>query len=441
MRYAEIDIMSVVNNPENRKQEKEKGLFNIDDLQKSIELYGQLQPIIVKPINDNEYKLLAGERRILALKLCQYESVKAVILEDDDLCDEDTVRRIENSCRKSLHPLDEAKEIAEAIQKDGVQVAAVTFGASASYCRKRAQLLSLIPDFKEMFFSDQLKLMDALELSRVQESIQKRILKNWDAYKYDVTRAIQNLRCDLSKACFDTTECVKCQNNTSTDNLLFEDLKLNTCLNEECFNAKKEKFIETSIKIYKEEQSIKGEEPIIFSEQWASSYDGINTAKSYDYDFVECDCPGAMKAMYCDGENAGKPVFVKKIEKDASTSDDSYEKRQKAEAEAYERFYALIKDNAKKVKLTDEQFQSFCADYIVLNMNWQGKRAFKNYEAALEEDFNSAFFASIALSLMNYNFTPDSPFFEKYDFLKKIASKTLEEVKKEVFEEKGVKYE
>ena len=31
MRYAEIDIMSVVNNPENRKQEKEKGLFNIDD--------------------------------------------------------------------------------------------------------------------------------------------------------------------------------------------------------------------------------------------------------------------------------------------------------------------------------------------------------------------------------------------------------------------------
>ena len=74
-------------------------------------------------------------------------------------------------------------------------------------------------------------------------------------------------------------------------------------------------------------------------------------------------------------------------------------------------------------------------------MNWQGKRAFDNYEAAIEEDFNSAFFASIALSLMNYNFTPDSPFFEKYDFLKKIASKTLEEVKKEVFEEKGVKYE
>ena len=131
-------------------------------------------------------------------------------------------------------------------------------------------------------------------------------------------------------------------------------------------------------------------------------------------------------------------MFVKKIEKHASTSDDSYEKRQKAEAEAYERFYALIKENAKKVKLTDEQFQSFCADYIVLNMNWQGKRAFDNYEAALEEDFNSAFFASIALSLMNYNFTPDSPFFEKYDFLKKIASKTLEEVKKEVFKEKGI---
>jgi len=50
---------------------------DINGLAESIKVYGLLSPILVRRINENHYKLLAGHRRLEATKLLQHATIKA----------------------------------------------------------------------------------------------------------------------------------------------------------------------------------------------------------------------------------------------------------------------------------------------------------------------------------------------------------------------------
>ena len=85
--------------------------FNVerlDELARSIEMIGVVQPILVRPINGNRYQLIAGERRWLASKKAGKTSIPAIVCAvSDEQAMEMTI--VENLQREDLNPLEQAR--------------------------------------------------------------------------------------------------------------------------------------------------------------------------------------------------------------------------------------------------------------------------------------------------------------------------------------------
>lgn len=82
---------------------------SLEALAESVQKYGVLQPIIVRPnqIIDDTYEIIAGERRWRAAKLAGLDEIPAVILDGDDLKIAQ-VAIIENIQREDLNAVEEA---------------------------------------------------------------------------------------------------------------------------------------------------------------------------------------------------------------------------------------------------------------------------------------------------------------------------------------------
>ena len=82
---------------------------SLETLAESVQKYGVLQPIIVRPnqIIDDTYEIIAGERRWRAAKLAGLDEIPAVILDGDDLKIAQ-VAIIENIQRENLNAVEEA---------------------------------------------------------------------------------------------------------------------------------------------------------------------------------------------------------------------------------------------------------------------------------------------------------------------------------------------
>lgn len=79
----------------------------IASLAESIAAIGVLQPILVRKIGQDEYELIAGERRLRAARRAGLDQIPAVIQEANDL---QSLERaiVENLHRQDLNPLEEA---------------------------------------------------------------------------------------------------------------------------------------------------------------------------------------------------------------------------------------------------------------------------------------------------------------------------------------------
>lgn len=91
----------------------------LSQLSASISQFGVLEPLLVRPTNNNLYELVAGERRLRASKMAGLTSVPVVIrsLNDEDAWQ---LSLIENLLREDLNPLEETEGILQllAIQLD-----------------------------------------------------------------------------------------------------------------------------------------------------------------------------------------------------------------------------------------------------------------------------------------------------------------------------------
>lgn len=84
-----------------------KEMGDLEDLKVSIAEHGILQPLIVAPIDENHYRLIAGERRFTAALALNLTTVPAIVrsVEDHRRLE---VQLIENLHRKDLTPFEEA---------------------------------------------------------------------------------------------------------------------------------------------------------------------------------------------------------------------------------------------------------------------------------------------------------------------------------------------
>ncbi|HET7484846.1 MAG TPA: ParB/RepB/Spo0J family partition protein [Solirubrobacterales bacterium] len=88
-------------------------------LASSIEANGVVQPLLVRPLPDGSYELIAGERRWRAAQAAGLAKVPAVV-RDQELAERLQVALIENMVREDLNPVDEARACAALVDNLGL---------------------------------------------------------------------------------------------------------------------------------------------------------------------------------------------------------------------------------------------------------------------------------------------------------------------------------
>ena len=88
----------------------------ISELADSISEHGVLQPLIVRPLADGSYQLVAGERRWRASRLAGLTEVPVIVrsLTDSEVA---VIALIENLQREDLNPIEEAEGISRLIEE------------------------------------------------------------------------------------------------------------------------------------------------------------------------------------------------------------------------------------------------------------------------------------------------------------------------------------
>jgi ParB family chromosome partitioning protein len=91
----------------------------LEALATSIKANGVVQPLLVRPMPDGSYELIAGERRWRAAQAAGLAKVPAVI-RDRELAERLQVALIENMVREDLNPVDEARACATLVDELGL---------------------------------------------------------------------------------------------------------------------------------------------------------------------------------------------------------------------------------------------------------------------------------------------------------------------------------
>ncbi|MBO5715939.1 MAG: ParB/RepB/Spo0J family partition protein, partial [Clostridia bacterium] len=132
---------------------------SLEALAESVQKYGVLQPIIVRPnqLIDDTYEIIAGERRWRAAKLAGLDEIPAVILDGDDLKIAQ-VAIIENIQREDLNAVEEALAYQGLMDRFGLTQDQVSkqVGKSRSAVANLLRLLDLPEEVLVMLKNDEI---------------------------------------------------------------------------------------------------------------------------------------------------------------------------------------------------------------------------------------------------------------------------------------------
>ncbi|MBT8085502.1 MAG: ParB/RepB/Spo0J family partition protein [Woeseia sp.] len=142
----------------------------LEDLARSIEAQGIVQPIVVRPIGNagqgqQRYEIIAGERRWRAAQLAQLEEIPAIVRQvpDDGAI---AMALIENIQRENLNPLEEARALDRLIKEFSIthQEAAEAVGRSRAAVSNLLRLMDLSEKVKTLLESRELEMGHARAL-------------------------------------------------------------------------------------------------------------------------------------------------------------------------------------------------------------------------------------------------------------------------------------
>ncbi|AUJ30616.1 nucleoid occlusion protein [Liquorilactobacillus hordei] len=140
----EIELSQIVPNRFQPRKvfEEEK----IVELANTIRDHGLLQPIIVREYQENQFEIIAGERRFRAVSLLQWEKIPAIVKEMTDT-EAASLAVIENLQRESLTAIEEAKAYHELMELNKLTQTelAKALGKSQSFVANKLRLLKLAP--------------------------------------------------------------------------------------------------------------------------------------------------------------------------------------------------------------------------------------------------------------------------------------------------------
>ena len=143
-----IDVNKIIPNKHQPRQIFDEK--SLEELSQSIESYGIIQPITVRKIYDDIYEIIAGERRLKAVKMLKKDTIPAVVI---DVKEEDSAAMslIENLQREDLDFIEEAIAYQRLIHEFGINQTQLAgkLGKSQSAIANKLRILKLPDTVKE----------------------------------------------------------------------------------------------------------------------------------------------------------------------------------------------------------------------------------------------------------------------------------------------------
>lgn len=144
-----LPLSEIIPNKEQPRKTFDEGA--LQELADSITQHGVLQPLLVRPLPEGGYQLVAGERRWRASRLAGLKEVPVVV---KDLSDVETmeIAIIENLQREDLNPIEEAEGLQALIDRCGFtqDEVATSVGKSRPAIANSLRLLKLPPEVRDM---------------------------------------------------------------------------------------------------------------------------------------------------------------------------------------------------------------------------------------------------------------------------------------------------
>src|SRR6201985_2563610 len=151
----------------------------LKELAESIRSQGVLSPLLVRPITENGFEIIAGARRYRAAQMAEAPTVpvRIVYLSDAEALE---AQLVENLVRSEIHPMEEAQGFKALLDleepKYSIELIAARTGKSPAFVASRLKLVDLIPAVVDAFYRDEIGVGHALLLARLQSGQQEEAL-------------------------------------------------------------------------------------------------------------------------------------------------------------------------------------------------------------------------------------------------------------------------
>lgn len=163
----------------------------LQELAESIRSQGLVQPIVVRLTNNNDYEIIAGERRWRAAQLVNLSTVPCIIRQVSDE-HAAAIAAIENIQRQDLNPIEEATSYQRLVDEFGYlhEEVAVILGISRTKVTNTLRLLKLDPLVQNLIIDKKLSSGHAKVLVVLPQHLQyqladKAINKGWSVRKME----------------------------------------------------------------------------------------------------------------------------------------------------------------------------------------------------------------------------------------------------------------
>ncbi len=160
------------------------------ELAESIKSQGIMQPILVRPVAEGRYEIIAGERRFRAARLAGLREVPVLVkaVPDESAA---AMALIENIQREDLNPLEEAQGLKRLTDEFGLthEQAAQAVGRSRSAASNLLRLLNLAAPVQNMLMAGDLDMGHARALLPLEGALQITTASEIAARKLSVREA------------------------------------------------------------------------------------------------------------------------------------------------------------------------------------------------------------------------------------------------------------
>ncbi|HTV56570.1 MAG TPA: ParB/RepB/Spo0J family partition protein [Terriglobia bacterium] len=152
----------------------------LKELAESIKTQGVLSPLLVRPLTENGFEIIAGARRYRAAQMAEQSTVPVRIV---NLSDAEALEAqlVENLVRSEIHPMEEAQGFRALLDLEeprySIEQIGARVGKSPVFVASRLKLTELIPAAVEAFYADEIGVGHALLLAKLPADQQQTALK------------------------------------------------------------------------------------------------------------------------------------------------------------------------------------------------------------------------------------------------------------------------